>query len=326
QRGTPLLFENLDNRHVPVKMVIGPWNHLQASGGTGFDASGYGTLNEMQLRWFDHYVKGIADPALNSDIAAITYYQQGTGKWLTTKHWVGADRHAQTYKLSGTAKTAGAAGSLTTGTVTGGTSSVYPIPVAGLCTRSTDQWTAGLMGEVPLPNPCNTNNSFNDKAGVVFSTAPLTKQFAFQGPINAHLFVSSNSGDGMLSVTVEDEAPDGTVSRLTGGWQVISLRQLDKSRSRYLDGTLIQPYHPFTKASKHKLGKGQIASVDVEIFPTGAAIQKGHRLRIAVQAFDVPHLLPTLPDAASTLTVLKVYDSAKYPSSLSLPALGAATR
>ena len=44
-------------------------------------------------------------------------------------------------------------------------------------------------------------------------------------------------GDGMLSVSVEDVAPDGSVKRLTGGWQVISLRDLDTSRSRYLDGT-----------------------------------------------------------------------------------------
>ena len=42
--------------------------------------------------------------------------------------------------------------------------------------------------------------------------------------------------------------------------------------------------------------------VDVEVFPTGAAIQPGHRLRISIQAFDVPHLFPTLPDLFGTLT------------------------
>jgi len=321
QRGTPLLFENLDNRNVPVKMVIGPWNHLQASGGTGFDKAGYGTLGEMQLRWFDHYVKGIADPALDSDIAPITYYEQGPGDWRTTQHWVGPDRTAGTYYLSGSSQMAGAAGGLTTdqGDVTDGSSTLVPIALAGLCTRSTDQWTAGLLGEVPLPNPCNTDNSYNDKAGLVFSTAPVDKAVALQGPINAHLFVSSVSGDGLLSVAVEDEAPDGTVSRLTGGWQVISLRALDRSRSRYLDGRLIQPYHPFTKASQKNLAPGEVAPVDVEIFPTGAAIEPGHRLRISVQGFDVPHLLPPLTNLLGDLTPITVYDSAKYPSSITLP-------
>jgi putative CocE/NonD family hydrolase len=318
QRGTPLLFENLQKRGVPTKMIIGPWNHLQASSGADLGKAGLGSLAELKLRWFDHYVKGIADPGLNADIPPITYYEQGTGAWKSAASWMG-NRSAGVYRLSGTSKTAGAAGGLTTGTATTGTSSVYPIPVAGLCTRSADQWTAGIMTEFPFDNPCMTNNEWNDKTGVVFRTAPVSKAVTLQGPINARLYVSSNSGDGMLSIAVEDEAPDGTVSRLTGGWQVISQRALNTGRSRFLDGQLIQPYHPFTKASKALLPKGAVAPVDVEIFPTGAKILPGHRLRIAVQAFDIPHLAPILPDILPTLTVINIFNSAKSPSWITVP-------
>ena len=88
----------------------------------------------------------------------------------------------------------------------------------------------------------------------------MTKAVHFQGPINAHLYVSSIgastvSPGGMLSVAVEDVAPDGTVTRLTGGWQVISDRALDTKKSRYLDGKLIQPFHPFTKATEKPLAR-----------------------------------------------------------------------
>lgn len=100
---------------------------------------------------------------------------------------------------------------------------------------------------------------------------------------------------------------------------MISLRALDRSRSRYLDGQLIQPYHPFTKASQDRLGPGEVAPVDVEVFPTGARIRKGHRLRIAVQAFDVPHLAPNLLQLPGSLGVLTVHDSARYPSRLTVP-------
>ena len=97
------------------------------------------------------------------------------------------------------------------------------------------------------------------------------------------------------------------------------VRALDRQRSRYLKGRLIQPYHPFTKAAKRPLARGEVAPVDVEIFPTGAVIKKGHRLRIAVQAFDVPHLLPTLPDAPSTLAPLTIHAGQRYPSVVTLP-------
>ena len=320
QRGTPLLFENLQRRGVPVKMVIGPWTHLQASAGTGLDGAGYGTLQQLQLRWFDHYVKGLPDPGLG-DIAPVTYYELGSGKWRHTRQWVGRDRQAVSYRLSGSSTTGTTNGRLTRGAATPGSSAVYPIPVSGLCTRSTDQWTAGAPGEIPVANPCFTDNQWNDRSGVVFQSAPLKKALRFQGPINARLYVSSDTGDGMLSVAVEDVSPDGSVSRLTGGWQVISLRRLDRTRSRYLDGQLVQPWHPFTKASQHPLASGQVAPVDVEVFPTGAAIEPGHRLRLAVQAYDVPHLLPTLPGAPGTLTVMTIHDSKAYPSRVTLPAV-----
>lgn len=305
QRGTPLLFENLQKRGVPTKLIIGPWNHLQASSGENVGNAGYGTLDELKLRWFDHYVKGVPDPALDSDIPPVTYYEQGTGNWLTAPSWVG-DRKAVSYRLSAMSQV--------------GSANLLPIPVAGLCTRSADQWTAGILS-MAGEGPCLQNNKLNDSMGVVFKTAPLTSPLAFQGPINARLYVSSLGGDGMLSVAVEDEAPNGTVKRLSGGWQVISHRALDTSRSRYLDGKLIQPYHPFTKAAQVRLPAGSVAPVDVEIFPTGARILPGHRLRIAVQAFDVPHLLPTLPDLLGTLTVIKIHASSAYPSEITVPGL-----
>ena len=62
QRGTPLLFENLSKRGVPTKMIIGPWDHLQASSRRGGRQGRLRLADELQLRWFDHYVKGMQRP------------------------------------------------------------------------------------------------------------------------------------------------------------------------------------------------------------------------------------------------------------------------
>ena len=319
QRGTPLLYENLRKRGVPTKMIVGPWDHLQASAGTDLDKAGYGTLGELQLRWFDRYVKGLPDPTLDSDIPPLTYHQLGTGAWTKGTDVVAPGSKATSYRLSGSAPVAGTAG-LTTGKAVDGVSPIAPIPVQGLCTRSTNQWTAGLLRQVLPDFPCFTDNQYNDRLGPVFETAPLTKPVTIQGQVNARIYASTvGAGDGMLSVALEDVAPDGKVSRLTGGWQVISMRALDTSRTRYLDGKVIQPYHPFTKASKKPLSPGQVVPVDVEIFPTAAKILPGHKLRLAVQAFDVPHLLPTLGDLLGSLSVIQVHTSAQYPSELTLP-------
>jgi uncharacterized protein len=40
---------------------------------------------------------------------------------------------------------------------------------------------------------------------------------------------------------------------------------------------------------------------------------------VTVQAFDVPHLLPTLPDLLTSLGVLTLHHSDRYPSRVTLP-------
>lgn len=316
QRGTPLLYENLQRRGVPVKMIVGPWDHLQASSGDGLEDAGYGSLSELQLRWFDHYVKRIPGQQLSS-IAALSYYEQGSGRWVRGTAWQPSTLRARTYRLSGTATTAGTPGALTTGTATAGRTTVPAIPVQGLCTRSTNQGTAGIISMALPSNPCLRDNAFNDSLGPVFQTAPLTKDVVIHGSLNARLYTSTPSGDGMLSVTVSDVAPDGTVSRLTGGWQVLSHRALDTTRSRYVDGTLVQPFHPFTKAAQERVASGQVVPVDVEVFPTRARIAKGHVLRVSVQGFDVPHLLPGLGSLLPSLAPMTVHTGPATPSSIS---------
>lgn len=316
QRGTPLLFERLQQRGVPTKLIFGPWDHLQGSAGAEVGKAGYGSLAELQLRWFDHWIGG-RDGQLDQ-IAPLTYYEQGSGAWVRKGKWIDDDLSARTWQLSGSAAAGGRAGALTSGTPSAGTAVVPAIPLTGLCTRSANQWTAGVPAMLLKDLPCFKDNRLNDLGGVTFDTAPLDADVRFQGPLNARLHVSTPTGDGMLSVAVEDVAPDGTVTRLSGGWQTIAHRALDQGRSRYLDGELLQAHHPFTRAAKTRLPAGQVAPVDVEIFPTGAVIAKGHRLRIAVQAFDVPHLLSTVPDLLTHLAPITLHTGPQHPSQLTM--------
>jgi putative CocE/NonD family hydrolase len=322
QRGTPLLFEQLQKQGVPVRMITGPWDHLQGSSGADVGKAGYGSLQELWLRWFDRYVKGKKDPRLLKDIKPFTYYEQGSGSWVRVKKYVDRDLRPASFRLSGDAAPGGRTGALVRvgrkAQPQPGTATVPPLPVTGLCTRSASQWTAGILNLAFPDSPCLKDNAPNDLGGVSFQTEPLRRTLRVQGPINARLYTATPTGDGMLSVAVEDVAPDGTVSRLTGGWQVLSQRALDQSRSRYLKGRLIQPFHPFTRESQQPVPAGAVVPVDVEVFPTGAAIRPGHRLRISVQAFDVPHLLPPLTGVPQ-LAPLTVYASDVYPSVLTVP-------
>ncbi len=316
QRGEPMLYERLRANGVPSRLLIGPWTHLQASSGPGLPADGVPTLDALALRWFDRYLRGSADPTLDTDVKPVSYYEIGSGHWRTASRWLPDTVHAQAFRLDGTA-TPGTPGRLTSGAVTAsGSDDVYPVPVAGLCTRSASQWTAGLAA---VPG-CETDNRLNDQAGTSYETAPLTSPVHVMGPINARLYASTTAKDGMLSVHVEDVAPDGTADRLTGGWQVLSHRAVDDSQVVRRDGEVLQTWHPFTRAAQLPVEPGTVMGVDVEVFPTGAVLEKGHRLRVTVQAFDTPHLAPTVPELADGAGgVITLHHSPAYPSRVVLP-------
>ena len=317
QRGEPMLYDALRRNDVPARLLIGPWNHVQAATAPGLPDGKVPSLDVLALRWLDHYVRGDRDRALDTDVKPVTYYEIGSGRWRTARRWLPGSVSAETYQLNGTAAP-GSPGELTASHQIsgGGSDEVYPVPVAGLCTRSASQWTAGLAA---IPG-CETDNRLNDQLGTSYETAPLEKPLHLMGPVNAKLFVSTTANDGMLSVAVEDVAPDGSVDRLTGGWQVLSHRALDRTRTIRRDGEVLQPFHPFTRAAQLPVEPGQVMGVDVEVFPTGAVIARGHRLRITVQAFDTPHLAATVPQTVDGAGgVITIHHSAELPSRIVLP-------
>jgi predicted acyl esterase len=113
------------------------------------------------------------------------------------------------------------------------------------------------------------------------------------------------------------------VDRLTGGWQVLSHRAVDSSKVVRRDGEVLQTYHPFTKAAQLRVTPGKVMGIDVEVFPTGAVLRAGHRLRITVQSFDTPHLSPTVPELGDGAGgVITLHHSPEYPSRLVLPVRG----
>jgi putative CocE/NonD family hydrolase len=314
QRSEPLIYKRLRANGVPTRLLMGPWTHVTGSTGSGLPAQGVPDLNTLALRWFDHYVRGVADPALDTDIAPVTWYDLGTDTWRRAADWMGDGARAADFGLSGAALP-GQPGSMVAGPASGGSDPVAPLPSQGLCSRSATQWTAGALW---AGTPCESDARADDLQATSYDL-PITKPMTLYGPVNAHLWVSSTRPDGLLALRLEDVAPDGSVNALTGGWQVLSLRALDAKKSLRLGGKLVVPWHPFTKASQADMPSGAAVPIDVEVFPTGATLAAGHRLRLSVEAFDTPHLAAPVPQYANNLgSVMSIVHDAAHPSYLTV--------
>lgn len=312
QRGEPLIYERL-KQHVTTRLLIGPWTHQDGSAGAGLPAGGVPSLDSIALRWFDHYLKGMSTDI--GSIPEVTQYVLGTGQWETRTDWPDPSLTPSRLYL-GAGNTLGSAPPPPSAPDT-----FLQNPVSGVCTQSTSQWSAGILA----PVPCTTDNRLDEAtSGVSYTTAPLTHALQFDGPLFADVWVSTTASDAVVTVRVTDVAPDGTSTELTDGWLAASFRAVDASRSRYVDGQLMQPWHPFTRDSVLSVPAGQAVELPIEIFPTDAVIPAGHSLRLYVGPNDFPHAVPPVSQLAGELgVVVQVLHDPQYQSYLELPVVGA---
>ncbi len=314
QRSEPLNYEALKN-HTTTKLLIGPWHHLQAATGEGLPLEGVPALDHIALMWFDRYLKNINNGA--ETLPNVTQWVWGHEHFVSSVDWPHPQASAQRYfaqpggGLSRTKPPADAA-----------PATVLQQPANGLCSESTLQISLGLTGYVPLP--CWYEDNTAQVLEATFDTAALTEDMYINGPIQADIWMSTTAQNAGLVVRVSDLGPDGKARALSSGIQTASLRAVTTSKSRYLNGEMIQPWHPFTAETVEAVGSGNLVKVPVEIFPTSALIKKGHQLRISVGASNFPFgLMPATDLSQSAAGVLSIYSDAEHPSSIVLPVVPA---
>jgi uncharacterized protein len=125
--------------------------------------------------------------------------------------------------------------------------------------------------------------------GLTFLSAPLVQETEITGPLAAKLFVSSSTVDADLFLVLRVFDPDGNEVTFQGaldphtpvaqGWLRASHRKLDPELSRPY-----RPYHPHDR--KEPLPPHEVVELDVEIWPTCIVAPQGYRLALTVRGKD----------------------------------------
>jgi len=343
QRGEPLNYAGLQNAwagrptDAPMlpgqattgryQLLDGPYTHL-AGGGIGSN------FNQLELEWFDTWLKG-EDTAMDRTPTPLHYYDLGSGRYSETTTYPFTGATPTTYYFAGTRSGSAPSrndGSLVTAapTTTSASDAITWAPVSGtICARQQDQWVMGavslftshLSGVVPCID--DDRAAQVGPAALTYTTAPMSSARTIAGPIDVTLYASANTRETQWVVNVEDIAPSGISTPLTEGALLGSARALDASRSWSVDGKMIMPYHPYTKAASAPVVPGKVTRYDVEVFPTFATIAPGHRIRVTVSTADFPHLMPTPPELLKLAGGrYRVQRTAGAASSVTIPLIG----
>jgi uncharacterized protein len=300
QRGAPLNYAALQNAFAgrpdespmqpgqPVserlRLLMGPWYHVSDFGGLH--------INELQLRWFDHWLNGDAEAAISG--SPFTFQAIGSSRWFHARDYPLAEATPTRLYLSESGRlSAECARETSTATI----KYVERGPLAG---RSIEQWTLGMTSFIRAQRGGQTrydqDNRKLQRGALTYTTEPFATPTLVAGPITLTVHATATTSDTLWVAHLDDVAPDGASRPLTEGALLGSHRALDPDRTWYLpDGTVLRPYHFSTRSAVKPVVPGELTRYDVEVFPTAALIEPGHRLRLTVTTYDFPHLVPTKP-------------------------------
>jgi len=147
----------------------------------------------------------------------------------------------------------------------------------------------GSMGSTSAASSQVMGGGIKPGMGVSLVTPPLAHDTEITGPLAASFWVSSETEDMDLFLTLRNFDPDGNEVLETGqqgtpvpvakGWLRVSHRELDEELSL--------PYRPYHKHTRRLwLAPGEIVQVQVEIWPTSMVFRKGHRIQLDIQPRD----------------------------------------
>jgi putative CocE/NonD family hydrolase len=234
-----------------------------------------------QLRFFDHWLKGI-DNGVMAEPPVKLAIRKGRDQieWRHEHEWPLARTQWTKFYFDVSAAASGQeprAGGLVPGNPKTASACSYP------------SFSLGSMGSTSAASSQVMGGGIKPNMGVALQTPPLERDTEITGPLAAVFWVSSETEDMDLFLTLRNFDADGNEVLETGqqgtpvpvakGWLRVSHRELDPE--------LTLPYRPYHKHTRRLyLQPGEIVQVQVEIWPTSMVFKRGHRIRLDIQPRD----------------------------------------
>jgi putative CocE/NonD family hydrolase len=258
----------------------------------------------VQLRWYDHWVKGI-DNGVRND-APVRLFVMGENAWRDEREWPLARTQYTRYYLHSRGRANSLHGDGVLSTTEPGAEQPdrflydprHPVPTRGgpLCC-----WPGAL------PQGAYDQTVVESREDVlVYSTPPLAQDVEVTGPVVVTLYAASSAVDTDFTAKLVDVHPSGFVQNLTDG--II--------RARYRQST----------ARAELLEPGKVYAYTIDLWATSNVFKAGHCIRVEISSSNFPRFdrHPNTGGDLATATELvpaiqTVYHNGTSPSHVTLP-------
>jgi uncharacterized protein len=217
-RGTLHLYQAMAARAAQgiaatQQLIIGPWAHLpwgQKLGAIDYGADAASPCDRAQIRWFDHWLKGIDTDMLTEP--AIKLFEMGSNQWQLFEHWPPADRQSYFLVSTGLASMTPQDGCLLPTPDATTTPDVLvhdpwrPVPVLG--------------GHATAPAGAFDRSTLDCRSDILtYTSAVLTEDLVLVGTIAVALHCQADVPSFDLCAVLSDVQPNGAVYNFTQGYR-----------------------------------------------------------------------------------------------------------
>jgi predicted acyl esterase len=309
-------------------------SHLLVIGAHDGFAGGTPGPFPQYARWFDHYVRGIAN-GVDTEPAVSLYLSSGSHKELLDGHFTHLSGTGwplpgtQWIRLYLSPSVSGTAHSINDGTLStapGRAPTVQSYPFVPSDPAATDLHTMSTIsgsgaGGLTLDNgaklvPALTDMQLPEPTSLSYTTAPFATAVDAVGPASLDVFASSTAGVTDLVAVLADVWPDGSAHPVATGQLRTAFPGIDKARST-IDpptGDIVDPYADFSTVVPPAIGA--VREYHLEILPVGNHFSAGHRLRLYLVGTSATML-------GATPGVNSISIGGVTPSRLIFPTVGA---
>ena len=295
------------------RLFIAPWCHTPWGpivSGWNFGDEARNSIDAIQLRWFDHWLKGIENGV--EEDTRTQLFVMGKNCWRSTEEWPPQGVIYRDYYLhsAGLANSINGDGQLSENPPADETQDQFvydpasPVPSFG--GRSCCQFTSTPMGpadqwQVEIRNDV-----------LVYTSEILKGDIEVTGPIQAELYAASSAQDTDWVIKLVDVAPDNRAINIADG----ILR--GRYRNSLSQPTLLEKDHPYMYR--------------IDMGATSNMFKAGHRIRVEVSSSNYPYFDRNLNSGGEfgnewiidrVIATQTIFHDSSRPSRLILPILPA---
>ena len=122
---------------------------------------------------------------------------------------------------------------------------------------------------------------------LTWTSAPVDTDIDMVGDIELRLDAIATAADTAWIATLQDVAPDGTVTDITCGWLRASLREVDEQASR--PGAPVLPCDRFVAVPA-----GETVNYRIPLVPNARRFAAGHSIRLVLTSDDQDTTTPAI--------------------------------